>query len=674
MHRGIWNGALLVAGCLIAAGNAARAAPQVPVPVIIDTDVGSDVDDALALGLALLSPADGVRYAPLQILGITTCGSDPQTRALMVCRLLTMTNHDSIPVAAGADPQPKRPIEGQFQYRYHPDVIFNRTAKPQKVAAAELMFDQLQAHPGEITLVALGPLTNLAELLEKHPEAKRWIKQIVLKGGTLRRGADGQPPTEPELNLRSDVKAAQAVFASGVPLVVVPLDATVGLKAGRAEAQRLLSAGGLVSNQVRTLWELADRPDVSFADALVVAVAYAPDGFADFEEHRLEVTDRGMLRSIPGETNARVAVTSQAEKFRAELVDRFRDAAAPRTPADKEPAVVRQPIARGRFPSHVHAGEDYETDIERRWWMVGRPESENIPPASRRACRGVLTHDFDDLQGNRRAMYRAVIFNPVPGPPVGSATRLTFRYWLQGTDRLRVQLYSLTNGYHRCLTLAGLAQGSWREATVDMTEMRRPDGSGGPLAKDERIDDIQFYADPQAELIIDDILLYDAAAADETRPFPARVLFSGWFDTGKQGVEWPGQFEIVPHDPPDAWKAAQSLVDPAGGPPRLQVGLRGERVLRNGPGTGPVRLDLRYRLRGADRCGVELTLAGQAIATAQLAPAAGGRWSTATLEFAEPAQSDRPAKADEIRFVLSPGAELTVDDLLLYNPGAAPGE
>ena len=53
---------------------------------------------------------------------------------------------------------------------------------------------------------------------------------------------------------------------------------------------------------------------------------------------------------------------------------------------------------------------------------------------------------------------------------------------------------------------------------------RRPDGSGGPLAEDERIDDIQFYIDPRAELLIDDIVLYEAAPDGEKRPFPARVL------------------------------------------------------------------------------------------------------------------------------------------------------
>jgi hypothetical protein len=95
--------------------------------------------------------------------------------------------------------------------------------------------------------------------------------------------------------------------------------------------------------------------------------------------------------------------------------------------------------------------------------------------------------------------FKAVIFNPVPGPPMGSRTRLSFRYWLSGTDSLRVQIYSLSNGDHRFLTLAHLPQGSWQSAAVDMTQARRPDGSGVPLAEDERIDDLQFYIAPDAQ-------------------------------------------------------------------------------------------------------------------------------------------------------------------------------
>src|SRR5262249_10857151 len=155
-------------------------------------------------------------------------------------------------------------------------------------------------------------------------------------------------------------------------------------------------------------------------------------------------------------------------------------------------------------------------------------------------------------------------------------------------DQVRVQLYSLTNGYHRYLALKELPQDKWQEATVDMTQMRRPDGSGGPLSEDERIDDIQFYVAPTASVSIDDIVVYDAAPDDEKQPFPKRLVYTGWFDTGKQGKEWPGDFEIVEHEKPRKWKYAKSVLNKELDQPWLRVDFRGSRPI------GPVT-NLRFQ-------------------------------------------------------------------------------
>ncbi len=285
-----------------------------------------------------------------------------------------------------------------------------------------------------------------------------------------------------------------------------------------------------------------------------------------------------------------------------------------------------------------------------------------MPPESKRACRGVLTNDFDDLMGNAKALYTAVIFNPVPGPPMGKQTRLSFRCKLQGTDALRVQIYSLSKGYHRHLTLTGLPQGTWQALTVDMTAARRPDGSGGPLSEDERIDDIQFYTDPDAELLIDDIVLYDAALPGQTRPFPARLYFTGWFDTGKQGKEWPGEFALVAKEKPYTWRAAKSIVDKETGKPLLKIGLRGERPIGKS-----LRLRFRYFLTGTDS--VELGWRGpKAKAGTGVNQLVQGKWSEKDIPFGV---AEWHGPLTEVAFYLPAGAELLVDDLLLYEPGDA---
>jgi hypothetical protein len=241
---------------------------------------------------------------------------------------------------------------------------------------------------------------------------------------------------------------------------------------------------------------------------------------------------------------------------------------------------------------------------------------------------------------------------------MGERTRLAFRYKLTGTDVLRMQLYSLSNGYHRHLTLRGLPQDEWREATVDMTAMRRPDGSGGPLAKDERIDDIQFYVAPTATVLIDDVVLYDAAPNDEKRPFPKRLVFTGWFDTGKQGQEWPGDFEIVPHQPPRTWKAAKSVKNNETGRPWIRVSFRGER-----PVGKTTSLRFAYLLSGGKSLQLVLANSRTGKQAAQVLDGlVADEWSERSVKF----ETSELQAADELRMLAPAGASLLIDDVLLF--------
>jgi hypothetical protein len=336
-------------------------------------------------------------------------------------------------------------------------------------------------------------------------------------------------------------------------------------------------------------------------------------------------------------------------------------AAAPRT-AGAQLKVLNpsKPLPPDRFPNRVHVFEDYETDIEKRWWLRGTLETMNVPPGSKRACRGAPSKDFDDRMGDREAMYTAVVFNPVPGPPMGKQPRLRFRYWLKGADTLKVQIFSLSKNYHRCLRLTGLPQGSWQEATVDMTAARRPDGSGGPLSEGERIDDIQFYVDKSAELLIDDIILYDAPVEGEKRPFPSRVIFTGWFDTGKQGKEWPGTFEIA-EKKGVFWHAARGVKSGEGKEVIVRLDLRGKRPLGEN-----IELFFRYRHTGANR--MDVILVGIDFGYGWGIGMKHGEWQEETLKV-KSGSFNRGNLVYEIWFELPNGGELLVDDVLLYEPG-----
>ncbi len=604
-----------------------RAEPS-RIPVLIDSDLGTDIGDAFALGLLLASPELDGR-------GITTVSGDTNVRALMACRFMTMAGRRQVAVSAGAAPQPKQEIvpTGQYRYYYHPDVLFNRTTRPVADTAADFLFARFKEQPGKLTLIAAGPLTNIAQLLARKPEVKPWIKQLIVAAE----------------NFPADPAAARSVLAAELPLVVIPTDVSAALSLSDQDVRRIFRPATALTMQVEALHQLWDGHQPRITDAIAIGlILKQPD--VRTEKGQVAIDDRGELQRGAGHP-AEVVSLASVEQFRRWFVGRWEQSIPPAA----KPA---SPVPRGKFPARIHVAEDFETEIQRFWWMAGKPELKNLPPASARACRGTLTHDYDDLLGNAKAMHTAVIFNPVPGPPMGANTRLSFQYWLKGTSTLRVQIYSLSNGYHRQLYLRDLPQESWQECTVDLTQARRPDGTGGPLSRGERIDDIQFYVEPTAEVLIDNISLYDAAADGEARPFPRRVLFTGWFDSGKQGKEWPGDLEIV--DDGLFWRGAKS-VKRDDGQAWLRVDLRGDLVLG-----ATTHFAVRARSSGSGRVRVELSpREGNPVATAEFTPAQGGEWKEFVLPF--PA-ARAGVRVRELRFFPAEGEELTIDDLVLYEP------
>ena len=151
--------ALLVPGVLAwlvlatAGGWAQTPAAKAPEKIIIDTDIGDDVDDAFAVALALKSPE-------VQILGITTTFGDTETRAKLVDRMLGEGGRADIPVAMGKAAETKSNFT---QRRYAEGGRFARGAHPD---AVNFILEQIRKNPGEITLVAMGPLVNVGGLID----------------------------------------------------------------------------------------------------------------------------------------------------------------------------------------------------------------------------------------------------------------------------------------------------------------------------------------------------------------------------------------------------------------------------------------------------------------------------------------------------------------------------
>jgi inosine-uridine nucleoside N-ribohydrolase len=246
-----------------------------PIKLIIDTDPG--VDDAVAILMALAVPE-------IKILGLTTVGGNvPLARTTRnALALLQAAGRSDIPVAKGAS----RPLRGRFKYapQFHgPGGLSHRlpdpSVDPVTKGAVEFLYDQVTAdEPGEVTVVALGPLTNIAQLFWERPFALEQAKNIIVMGGAV--NAPGNVTPKAEFNIYSDPVAAEVVIASGLPITLVDLAACRQVGISREQAMGLRSdhpMGRLTLNMLQGWFRKEpSRQRFEFYDPLAMAIALEP--------------------------------------------------------------------------------------------------------------------------------------------------------------------------------------------------------------------------------------------------------------------------------------------------------------------------------------------------------------------------------------------------------------
>lgn len=294
---------LLVLACLPAAAQSTSSA--VTEKIIIDTDIGDDLDDAFAVGLALHSPE-------LQLLGITTTFGDTELRAKLLDRFLGELGHPNIPVAAGT---PTHATNVFTQRAYAEGGHFARPSHP---AALDLLTQQINLYPGQITLIAIGPLNNVGALIDAHPETFRKLKRVVLMGGSIYRGygdfayLPARSP-QPEWNILNDIPSARKLFASGVPLYVMPLDSTQ-VKLDEVKRAELFRLGTPLTDQLTLLYHQWGDQTPTLFDVMTIAYVLDPT-LCPVQPMHLRVDDKGATLVEPGTPNAQVCLHSNEEPF-----------------------------------------------------------------------------------------------------------------------------------------------------------------------------------------------------------------------------------------------------------------------------------------------------------------------------------------------------------------------
>ena len=259
-----------------------------PAKVILDTDIGDDVDDVFAIGLALTSPE-------LKILGITSAWGDTALRSRMIDRLLCETGRSDIPMRTG--------IATKSNSTFTQKAWASQGIEREHGDAVSFLLEQIKLNPGEITLIAVGPLTNFGAAIDRDPDTFRKLKRVVLMGGSVYRGYGDlgyTPHREPiaEYNIMMDIPAAQKLFQSGVPIFMMPLDSTQ-IKFDEVKRSMLASISTPLTDSLQILtaeWSLSTQ---QVTPTLFDAV----------------VDKEGFTRVQPGTPNANVCLEPQTDTF-----------------------------------------------------------------------------------------------------------------------------------------------------------------------------------------------------------------------------------------------------------------------------------------------------------------------------------------------------------------------
>jgi inosine-uridine nucleoside N-ribohydrolase len=300
-----------------------------PTRILLDCDPGHD--DAIALLLALASPE-------LELLGVTTVAGNQtlEKTTANAIRVLEFAGRTDVPVAAGAD----RPlVREQFVAAYvhgetgldGPDLPPPQSA-PVNRHAVDFLAEKIREADGQVTLVPVGPLTNVALLLALHPDARP--ERIVLMGGAI---AEGNVTPAAEFNIWCDPEAAVRVFASGIDVTMVGLDVTHKALFTTAHIGRLAGRVGEMVTELLRFYDRFHREVYGFDGSPIhdaVAVAHVlRSGVVETKHLNVEIDVESELcrgrtvvdlwRRTERNPNAHVAVGIDAEAFLELLIERI---------------------------------------------------------------------------------------------------------------------------------------------------------------------------------------------------------------------------------------------------------------------------------------------------------------------------------------------------------------
>ena len=288
--------------------------------IILDTDIGTDIDDAFALLLALNSKE-------IQLEAVTTVFGDTNLRSKIARKILRLCDKDGIPVGEGiGNPltKDKKGIMGGWEGK---GFLENTDFQSERfISGVDLIISRIEENPGEITIIAIGPLTNIAVAIIKRPDISSKIRELIVMGGVI------YPPKlgwtwEGENNFNCDPDATKIVFNSGIPITMAGLDVTLDVWLKEEDIGKLKSINTPVMRGVISMLDIwlsrIKSNQTCLHDPLALSVSIDRKIVVTKRMHvKLEIRDN-VLRTIPSDSKPNIDVCVKVDRDR--FVNLFMD-------------------------------------------------------------------------------------------------------------------------------------------------------------------------------------------------------------------------------------------------------------------------------------------------------------------------------------------------------------
>jgi inosine-uridine nucleoside N-ribohydrolase len=269
--------------------------------LILDTDIGSDVDDAMALAQIMGTPS-------LDLVEVHTVYGDTRLRARIARRYAALAGLD-VEVVAGV----VKPVSGREVWWAGHEGTLHDDLDREKVSegnAPDRLVARLREHPGELDVIAIGPLTNLATALEAEPDVAQWIRHLWVMGGSF------GPDAGPEHNFRSDDAAAQTVLNAGIPTTVTGLEITQRVSIETSRLERIRAAGPLgaaLGADIKQWWAYWNETWNVPHDPVAVLTLVRPDLFTFSEPGRIDITLGSGLSTFAADPTGTVRIATDLD-------------------------------------------------------------------------------------------------------------------------------------------------------------------------------------------------------------------------------------------------------------------------------------------------------------------------------------------------------------------------